>query len=252
MLPKFKRLKLVKNLRNDKLGDIIRYNPQHPIIDKLKRNIRDYIQNCGTLNTPSTYQSIQCNIFPYKRRIISWPKISSKQIRNYRALQGDITPPKMLTTTNNDDLTNLGRNISKLTNSKLKSILLRCLHGDVYSRERMVRFGMVEDNRCPRCNEIETTQHMLYECTYVKSVWSEIHKLTNIKANSLNEILGLHPFHDKVTLTIHAEAMRRLLSIERPTTDPRLLVKSIISNLYILEKGVTKYQISCYLKFMDK
>ena len=252
VLPKFKRLKLVKNLRNDKLGDIIRYNPQHPIIDKLKRNIRDYIQNCGTLNTPSTYQSIQCSIFPYKRKIISWPKISSKQISNYRALQGDITPPKMLTMTNNDDLTNLGRNILKLTNSKLKLILLRCLHGDVYSRERMVRFGMVEDNRCPRCNEIETTQHMLYECTYVKSVWSEIHKLTNIKANSLNEILGLHPFHDKVTLTIHAEAMRRLLSIERPTTDPRLLVKSIISNLYILEKGVTKYQISCYLKFMDK
>ena len=94
VLPKFKKLKLVKNLRNDKLGDIIRYNPQHPIIDKLDRNIHDYILQCGTLNIPSSYHSIQCNIFPYKHKIISWPKISSKQIRNFRALQGDIIPQK--------------------------------------------------------------------------------------------------------------------------------------------------------------
>ena len=252
VMPKFKKLKLVKNLRNDKLGDIICNNPQHPIIEKLDRNIRDYIQKCASLNIPGTYQSSQCSALPYKHKIISWPNISSRQIRNSRASEGDTTLPKMLTASNTDDLTGLGRNISKLTNSKLKSILLRCLHGDVYSRERMVRFGMMEDNRCPRCDEVETTQHMLCDCTYVKSIWFEIYKLTNIKADSLNEILGLHPFHDKVTLTIHAETLRRLLAIERPITDPRALVKSIISSLYILEKGVTKYQISRYLEFMDK
>ena len=252
IMPKYAKLKLVRNVRNDKLGDVIRENAKHPIIDRLDKNIREFIKNCDPQTVPKLDTSMKWNVFPYKDKIIRWPKISSKQIRNHRVDRGDNPPPKMVSPRSNYDLSKLGVNISRLTNTKLKSILLRCLHGDVYSRERMFRFGMVEDGKCQRCNEIETTHHMLYDCHYVKLVWSEIYRLTNIKPDSINEVLGLHPCHDVVTLTIHAEILRRLLAIDRPIINPKILVRSVISNLYILEKGVTKYQISRYLEFLDK
>ena len=114
----------------------------------------------------------------------------------------------------------------------------------------MCRFGMIDENQCQRCNEVETTAHLLHECPYVIKVWQEISKLTGIKSYSINEVLGLHPFHDKVTITIHAETIRRLMAIDRPIIDPKVLVKSVVSNLYILERGVTKFQILKYIAEM--
>ena len=159
---------------------------------------------------------------------------------------------KMITNCNSDLLTRLGSTISTLTNTKLKSIILRCLHGDVYSKERMFRFGMTEDNLCQRCSQIETTNHMLFECVYTKTLWSELAKLTGIIPHSINEILGIDPKHDKISLTIHSETLRRLLSIDRPTIDPKTLIKSVFTHLNTLERGVTKYQVSKLLETLNR
>ena len=66
-----------------------------------------------------------------------------------------------------------------------------------------------------------------------------------------NEILGLDPKHDKVTLTIHAETLRRLMAIDRPVIECNSLLRSIIANLNLIEKGVTKYQTSIILQHLD-
>ena len=146
----------------------------------------------------------------------------------------------MLRNTSTEGLTKLGNMISKMTNTKLQSISLRSLHGDIYSRSRMKKFGMVDADDCERCGKTETTEHLLLECDYVRKIWNLTAKLTSITTLDLNTVLGYHDFHDKTTFTIHCEIIRRLLAIERPTQDRLKLVKSVLDRLSIVEKGISK------------
>ena len=141
------------------------------------------------------------------------------------------------------NLKSLGYKINKLTNVKLKTILLRSIHGDIYSGTRLKKFGMAEDDKCPRCNLPETIEHQLLECDYCKRLWSVVSIITSIPITNLNTVLGLHDLHDKTTLTINAEVIRRLLSIERINSDITAVVKSVINNLTTLENVVTKHQL---------
>ena len=70
--------------------------------------------------------------------------------------------------------------------------------------------------------------------------------------SNLNQVLGYDDIHDRMTLTLHAEILTRLLSIERPKQDPRALLKSAITKLLIVEKSTTKYQINQMLKILER
>ena len=179
-----------------------------------------------------------------------WTKITSKSLRE---VETNIPiSPKMVQTSDSQSLKKLARSIASLTNCKLKSIILRCLHGDVYCRERMFRFGMTDDNKCSRCSQVETIEHMLFTCKYVSELWKLIGSVTGIKNSNLQEILGLNPIHDKVTLTIHAEILRRLLAIERPVEAIKDLLKSAVRSLSIVEKGFSKYQVKKILDHLEQ
>ena len=93
---------------------------------------------------------------------------------------------------------------------------------------------------------------MLLHCSYVTELWNKIGKFTGISNNSIDEILGNHEMHDKITLTIHAETLRRLLAIERPVVPVDNLLLSIVRNLNTLERGVTKYQVSKILEYLQQ
>jgi hypothetical protein len=55
-------------------------------------------------------------------------------------------------------------------NTKLRSIYYRLVNNDFFSTERMQRFKMTSDNKCQRCNNVETTKHLLWECTLIEIV----------------------------------------------------------------------------------
>ena len=250
--PNFQKQKMVRQLRNESISEVASININHPIFRKLIPSVANLIINLQDKHVlHSNETSILWDTYPHKGKTLTWPKISSKAIRESNKRASTQTP-KLIKDPTQDKTEHLGKIIASLTNSKLKSILLRCLHGDVYSKERMLRFGMIDDNFCTRCSEIETTGHMIFECQYVHMIWEKISKLTGIKPNSVNEVLGYDLNHDKITITIHAEILRRLLAIDRPDYNPDLLIKSALSNLYILERGVTKFQILKYLEFFDQ
>ena len=158
----------------------------------------------------------------------------------------------MISNPDEKTLMSLGYLISKLTNVRTKSTILRAIHGDIYCGSRLKKFGMTDTDECPRCNAVETITHQLWECNYASKVWITVTKLTGIKIVSLNQILGHDPTHDKTTLTLHAEIIRQLMAKDRPTTNPLLLVKSTINRLSIVEKGITKYQINNMLNELLK
>ena len=248
--PKFKKNKEITKLRNDKIGDIIKVNNPQNVLKKLDKELSQFIESNYDSQRLIVTGEIEYCWYPIRDKLVHWSKVSSKLIRREES-KLDLQIPKLLPKADPKGLKNLGTNISRLTNSRLKCILLRCLHGDIYCKERMFRFGMVEDNKCTRCGIEESISHMLMDCSYVKSLWDQISKITGIKITSLEEVLGLDPKHDKVTLTIHAETLRRLLAIERPVIEVRKVLVSIVKNLNILEKGVTKYQTGLMLKHIE-
>ena len=98
----------------------------------------------------------------------------------------------------------------------------------------------------------ETIEHQIYSCLYTKQLWELTSRVTSIPISNLNQVLGYDDTHDKMTLTLHAEILTRLLSIERPKQDPRALLKSAITKLLIVEKSTTKYQINQMLKLLER
>ena len=149
----------------------------------------------------------------------------------------------MIENPNPDLLLTLGHNIKKLTNSRIKTILLRSIHGDIYCGTRLKKFGLADSDKCPRCLEPETIKHQLLECKYVKKLWDLLAKITSIPVSNLNDVLGHNPLHDRITLTIHGEIIRLLLAIERPTLDQATIAKQVLNRLGVVEKGISKHQI---------
>lgn len=104
-----------------------------------------------------------------------------------------------------------------------KTWALRILHGDVYSMDRMHKFGMVENGACNRCGNTETINHLLLECEYVKKCWAELSLLTGETevVRSINDVFTRKE-------PIYAiEMCCRLAQKDRPIINPTTLAKSI-------------------------
>jgi hypothetical protein len=112
-------------------------------------------------------------------------QMTSKKIREIFFLNDAIALPK-ITVMSNELIIPYYYKISKLLNVPNKSKMLRLLHGDVYTADRMVRFGMAETDMCRRCFSQETIMHLLTECPYSLEVYS----LLGIEDYNCNEILG--------------------------------------------------------------
>ena len=79
-----------------------------------------------------------------------------------------------------DESLSWGLRISKLTSTRHKNILLRIAHGDIYTKDKLLRYGMGNDNCCGRCNQIEDLRHKFIECPYTKLIWAEVKKLLKL------------------------------------------------------------------------
>ena len=242
---KFTKQRLVILNKHEKLIDILKTNAAHPVIHKIEPKFKKFIQTMipqldvisKTYHSDNKYTNFPCEI---DLRPIS--KTTSKSIRTLLRQTYD-HPPEILTNPDPITLKKLGSLLNKLTNNRLKGILLRSLHGDIYCGTRLKKFGMSESEDCPRCSNPETIEHQLYGCTYTRKLWDLASKITSVPVVCLDQALGLDQTHDRATLTLHAEIISRLLSIERPVIDQLTLLKSIVTKLSIVEKGITKHQI---------
>ena len=246
---RFRNKRLVLTHRHDRLFEINNLSRDHPIFKKIDKNIQGLL----SLNTtyldnyvPSSFEN-NYSILPIIDKFKPTAVVTSREIRTtFQSVTSKSC--KMITEPNEDCLTNLGHTIAKLTNVRSKTTLLRTIHGDIYCGTRMKKFGMIDSDLCSRCGFPETIAHQIMECSYVTKIWEIVSNLTGIKIKNLNQILGHDPTHDKITLTLHAEIIRQLLAITRPTTDPINVVLSSVRRLAIVEKGITKFQINNMLK----
>ena len=251
--PRFNNKRLVLTFKHDRLMEIRDIPKNPPIIKKLHKSIQVLLKQ-SSVDLDNYVPSILENIYsliPIKDKLKDTSGVSSQQIRHACKIT-TVIESKMIESPDPDIINNLGTLISKLTNIRNKTIILRAIHGDIYCGTRLKNFGMTESDLCPRCDNPETISHQLMDCLYVRNIWEILTKITGIKITSLNQVLGHDPTHDKITLTIHAEIIRQLMSIDRPTLEPLKLVKSTIKRLAIVERGITKYQIENMLNELSK
>ena len=178
------------------------------------------------------------------------PKIlssmSSKEFRECRANKSPRLELKLGSNLTPLEGGNWGLRISKLTSTRHKNIILRVAHGDIYTKERLARYGLNNDPSCPRCQAIETLQHKFIECPYVKKIWETVFGFTkeltidDLSNEPLNKsILSCNLNSDITSMTINAEILQRILSLKdnnNYTLHPKFFVKLAISHLTKREK----------------
>ena len=133
--------------------------------------------------------------------------------------------------------------LRKLTSTRHKNLLLKIAHGDWYSRERLHRFGLINDPQCEGCGQIETIKHKVLECPIKLPYWEYLARLEGYNLNSFTEplefALGMHTHESTTSLTIHVELMTLLLyrNPELPPTRTIELIRAKLKKIDHKNKG---------------
>ena len=167
-------------------------------------------------------------------------KCTSKEIRTQRSDKVPITQYKVGLALTEKEALSWGLKISKLTNIRHKATLLRVAHGDVYTKDKLQRYGLTTDDECPRCSEKETLEHKVLSCNYASRIWLETAAILRENQNGslLKFILGARLEQSLEGLTIKAEILTRILSLREDQNyliHPRSLVKMAIKSLSVKE-----------------
>jgi hypothetical protein len=104
-------------------------------------------------------------------------------------------------------------------NVKLRHIIyFRLISKDFFTMEKMFKYKMVNNNKCIRCAEVETYQHLLWECREVRKIWELFNaSLTNHEEERVLEYgnvfkIGITARVNKLKIRI----IQGMIQIERP------------------------------------
>ena len=130
---------------------------------------------------------------------------------------------------------NWASSLAKVTSTKHKDLLLRLVHGELYSKERLHRYRLIDNAQCPRCGEIETLKHKYLECPYIKEIWRRTLLLTDKLRHSIEptetqeeKILCCTREPNKLALTLHAEIISRIRQLKDNEANLLLLPKLFV------------------------
>ena len=95
----------------------------------------------------------------------------------------------------------------------------RLLHLDIFTKQRMFKFKMVDSDKCDTCGEVETIKHVLWECRRAKLVWDKINEMllfigSGVRIAFDNIFVGFNPTN-RVVETVITRTTQMLLSYER-------------------------------------
>ena len=108
----------------------------------------------------------------------------------------------------------------KCKNTKLRHVHYRLISGDIFSKERMCRFGMINNNTCERCQQIESTKHLLWECVESRNIWELFNTWisdNNPTSQLINEYHDIFSTDDcSQVCKVKIKIIQEMIQIERP------------------------------------
>jgi hypothetical protein len=137
------------------------------------------------------------------------------------------------------------RNREVNRSTEMRMFKYRLLHCDIYCKERMFKFKMVDNENCDHCGLKETIKHLFWECSRAKKVWDFTNKVLSAIGNELivefdNILIGTNePGSDKVESLITVVA-KTLLTREREDNIPINLLKYKILQHCIINLRLAK------------
>ena len=73
---------------------------------------------------------------------------------------------------------------------KLKEFNFKLLHGILPCNYNLKNWKIKDNNDCDVCGQVQTIEHLLYECDYVKPLWGLVEQICDVDIN-FKKILGL-------------------------------------------------------------
>ncbi len=141
---------------------------------------------------------------------------------------------KFLPNTENDLQQITLRKIAKLKNTRQKNIYLRVFNNDIFSKEKLHKFGIVESPNCSRCGCIETKLHLIFECPQVRSIWNKICSITkNKQLAEVKDAFGIS--NNNTILKIKTEFIGLLINKNRPFLHTIQTIEGILNKLISIE-----------------
>ena len=188
-----------------------------------------------------------------KGQLLDLEALSSKTIRSIIAKYDPLCVHKFGTILTPSEALTWGENLRKVVSVRHKAILLRVAHGDIYTRSKLVRYGLENDPNCPRCGLIEDLEHKFVKCNYVERIWGEVIVLTDcltvadlhVNCPIENKILGATLHTSSLKLTIHSDILQRIMSLKSDQNylmRPKHFVKLALKSLLACEKTIASKQ----------
>ena len=192
-------------------------------LNSMERHIdpdKMYLLKKAILTNPGVTESLGSSV-PVGKGFKPLSSCTAKEIRDNLVLTEPVSLLKIGTTLSKAEAVNWGNRISKLTSVKHRNILLRVAHGDIYTKEKLHRFNLIDNDECPRCGQIETLAHKFIECNYVKQIWTHVFRATNnliaIDQSLIDpskSCIGAQINSSPAILTINAEILTRILTLK--------------------------------------
>ena len=111
---------------------------------------------------------------------------------------------------------------NKCKNIKLRHVFYRLISGDIFSKERMCRFGMTNSNICERCQQVETTRHLLWGCVESRNIWELFNVWLTINSRPVSNLMNEYQDIYRIDECAHVckvkmKIIQEMIQIQRPS-----------------------------------
>ena len=182
-------LHMVKDIQDAKMNRLINRGQLNKIIKCLPPIIKNAIDNNILVNVNRAY------CVPFNEKIEIPTKIATSDIQHF--FKNTYKKTKNINVGiiyRNQEWVNKNQdwigNVWKIKNPTLRHYRYKVILKDIFSKERMRRFGMTEDDKCEICGQVETVEHQLYNCTNAERVRDLVKQVTGLQITSLYELIS--------------------------------------------------------------
>jgi hypothetical protein len=127
--------------------------------------------------------------------------------------------------------------------AKSRNVFYRLINNDFFNAERMFKYGMTNSPNCVRCNEVESSKHLLFYCRFSTNMWSVYNTIIKTEFNSSFSINNFEDIFNFDTGTcenrLKLKLINELIQIERPTFWSKSKMMSIIAEMKSLDKYIS-------------
>ena len=130
-------------------------------------------------------------------------------------------------------------------NVKLRHIFYRLVSRDFFTKEKMFKYKMCDNNLCNRCGEVETYRHLLWDCIEAKKIWQLYNRFkaqgnfNNVEVKEYKDIFIVD--NSSMLSKVKMRIIQEMIQIIRPTNWS-------LENLHDIYRGID--QIEKYNAFI--